>query len=239
MIPADDSATFADILARSDEHRGDGVGCVQAVVVGAGEERADVGHPGVIGERFRFHAQLLDQDVALDDRLRRDPFAAGAHDVDLRRLLVGGEVGLQVEALDAGVTVDDPTARGEGRAPHHVLARRVPGGEVEAQVGELVGQERVDIQQFGHFRGCLSFLSEFIQVFVHPLDEVTRTARVLEGEHRRALHRIVDHGALDAAAQVHYLDAAVVRRDQGALGGGQRDQKVALGVLAVDADRSG
>ena len=62
---------------------------------------------------------------------------------------------------------------------------------------------------------------------------------IFEHEDRRTLHRIVDHGAFDAAAQVQHLHAAVVRRNQGALGGGQRDQEIALGVLAVDAERSG
>ena len=60
---------------------------------------------------------------------------------------------------------------------------------------------------------------------------------VVEDEHRRALHGVGDHGALHAAGQVQHLHAAVVGRDQRALGRRHRDQELALGVLAVD--RSG
>ena len=77
-------------------------------------------------------------------------------------------------------------------------------------------------------------LADGDQVVVDPLREVARLAGGVEDEDRGALHGVVDHGAGDAAGEVEHLHAAAVGGDQRAFGGRQRDQELALGVLAVD-----
>ena len=134
------------VLAGGDEHRRDAVRRVAAVVVGAREEGADVGDAGVVVEGLGVDPHVLDQHVARDRRLGGHPLAAGAHDVDLRRLLVGREVRLQVEVADLVVVLQDPGAGGEGGAAHHVLAGGVAGGVVEAQEDQLVRQVAVDVR---------------------------------------------------------------------------------------------
>jgi hypothetical protein len=103
----------------------------------------------MVGKLFGLDAQLLDEGIPLNHRFGRHALAARAHDVDLRGLLVGGKVRLEVEAPDAGVMVDDPAACPEGRAADHVLPCRVACGEVEAEVGKLIRKERIDVLQLG------------------------------------------------------------------------------------------
>ena len=75
-----------------------------------------------------------------------------------------------------------------------------------------------------------------VDVVVHPAAEVAGAAGRLEDEHRRPLHLVVDDGAvITPPDRLSDLDAAVVRGDQGALGGGQRDEVLAPGVLPSDA----
>ena len=64
----------------------------------------------------------------------------GAHDVDLGGFFVGGEVGLEVEALDllAVVVIEDPGTGGEGGTAHHVLSAGVACLVVEPEKGEFV-----------------------------------------------------------------------------------------------------
>ncbi len=76
------------------------------------------------------------------------------------------------------------------------------------------------------------------QVVVDPLREVARVAGVVEDEDRGALHGVLDHGRRDAAGLVEDLHAAAVGGDERALGGRQRDQELALRVLAVDSQRA-
>ena len=71
------------------------------------------------------------------------------------------------------------------------------------------------------------------------VDEVAAVAGVVEDEDRRPLHAVAHHRAGDAAREVEHLHAAVVGGDQRALGGGQRDDELPLGVLAVDLERAG
>ena len=69
--------------------------------------------------------------------------------------------------------------------------------------------------------------------------ELARLHRIVEDEYRRALHVFLDHRRPDAAALVEQPHAAVVAGDQRALGGRERNVEVALGVLAVDPQRTG
>ena len=128
------------VLAGGDENGGDGVGGVEAVVVDACEDGTDVGDAVVVEELLRLDAHVLDEDVAGYDRFGGDALAAGAHDVDLGGFFVGGEVGLEVEALDllAVVVIEDPGTGGEGCAAHHVLSASVACLVVEAEKGEFV-----------------------------------------------------------------------------------------------------
>lgn len=61
----------------------------------------------------------------------------------------------------------------------------------------------------------------------------------MEYERGRALHLIVHHGRLDAAAFAEQTHSTVVAGDQGALGCRQRHIEVPPGLLAVDAQRTG
>ena len=199
----------------------------------------DVRHVVVIEERLRLDAHVLDQDIALERAFGDDALAARVHDVDLRRLLVGGQVGFQVEVLDAIVVVQDPTAGSKGGAADHVLPGGVAGGVVEAQVGELAGQVGIDVLELGHAGGGFGLFGDLGEVGPHPLDEVARLGGIVKDEDRRALHRVADHRALDAAREVEHLHAAVVGGDQRAFGGGHRHDELALRVLAVDGQRAG
>ena len=64
-------------------------------------------------------------------------------------------------------------------------------------------------------------------------------AGVVEDEDRRALHELLDDRGLDAAALAEQPHAAVVAGDQRAFARRHRDVELALGVLAVDAQRPG
>jgi hypothetical protein len=103
MMPADDSATLATSCP---------VAMNMAVMPLAEWQRRCCWRPRRSRRRWRHRsgrpalgldAHALDQHVALDHRLGGDALAARAHDVDLRRLLVGGEVRLQVEVADAAL----------------------------------------------------------------------------------------------------------------------------------------
>ena len=137
------------------------------------------------------------------------------------------------------IVVQNPTAGGEGGAPHHVLPGGIAGGVVEAQIDELVGQIVIDVEQLRHAGGGFGFVFDGGEVVLHPRDEIAPGARILEDEDRRALHGIGDDGDLHAARQVQQLHAAIVRGDERAFGGGHRDDEVALRVFAVDAQRAG
>ncbi len=80
-------------------------------------------------------------------------------------------------------------------------------------------------------------LADGDQVVVDPLREVARVAGVIEDEDRGALHGVLDHRRGDAAGLVEDLHAAAVGGDQRPLGGRERNQELALGVLAVDQQR--
>ena len=194
---------------------------------------ADVGHAPVVAQALRLHPHHVQQHVALDHALGGHPLAPGAHEVDLRRLLVGGQVGLEVEAPDGVVVLEDPAAGGEGGAAHHVLARGVAGGVVEAEVGELAGQVGLDVLQLADPGGGLRLAADVGHVLVDPVAEGPGLARGVEDEHRGALHVVALDGAGHPAGEVEHLHPAVVAGDQRALGRGQRDDELALGVLAV------
>ena len=227
------------VLPGGDEHGGDAVGRVQAVVVGSGENCAHVGDARVVVQALRLHPHVLDEHVALDGRLGHQPLAARAHHVHLRGLLVRGQVGFQIEVLDALVVVQNPAAGGEGRPADHVLPGRVAGAEVEAQVGEPGCRVIVDVLQPGHAGGGLRFFAHLVQIGLHPAHELARVAGIVEHEHRRALHRIADDRAGHPTRQVQDLHAPVVAGDQRAFGRGQGNDELTLGMLAFDVDRPG
>src|SRR4051794_12860727 len=72
---------------------------------------------------------------------------AGAQHVDLRALLVGGEVGLEEVMLDVRVLLDDPAARRLCGLAGEVLARRVAGRVVEARVEHAARRVLLDVEQ--------------------------------------------------------------------------------------------
>src|SRR5919109_52120 len=228
-----------DVLAGGDEDRGDPVGRVGAVVVGAGHEAAEVRHePGAPEELgVRVH-DLLDQ-VARDGGLRDHPLAACAQHVHLGALLVGGEVRLEEVVLELRVVGSDPLAGHRGRLPGHVLARGVPGRVVEAAEQDAARGVLLDVEQLAGPRRALGHLLDLLEVVVEPVGELARVAGALEDEGGRALHLVGHDGGGDAARLAQQPHAAVVARDQRALGGSERHVELALGVLAVDEQRPG
>lgn len=190
-----------DVLAGGDEHGGDAVGGVEAVVVGPGEDGADVGDAGHVGQVFRFHPHLLNENVALDGAFGRDALASGSHDVDLGGFLVGGEVGFEKEVDNAGVVIEYPTTSGEGGSADHVLPGGVAGGVVEAQVGEFAGEIAVYVLEFGNTGGGFGLFFDMGEVFggLYPLNEFPCGAGVGKDEDRRSLHGVAHNAALDTA----------------------------------------
>ena len=174
-----------------------------------------------------------------DRRLGHHALAAGAQHVDLRRLLVGGEVALEEEALDVGVLLEDPVAGGLGRLAGHVLAGGVAGRVVEARVEDAARRVLLDVLEAARLRRRLGDLADLVEVLVQPLAERARAAGALEQERRRALHAVVHDRRLHAAGGVQQLHAAVVGGHQRALRGRHRDVELALRVLAVDEQRPG
>ena len=72
-----------------------------------------------------------------------------------------------------------------------------------------------------------------------PVAELARLHRVVEHEHRRALHAVLDDGRLDAAALTQHPHPAVVAGDERPLGGRHRHVEVSLRVLPVHPQRAG
>ena len=97
--------------------------------------------------RFRVGMHDLDQDVALNDGLGRNPFTAGTHHVDHGGLFVCGEIGFQEETLDLDyVTIlEYPVTSRESRLANHVLTAGIAGCKVKTQVSKLVRQVIVDV----------------------------------------------------------------------------------------------
>jgi hypothetical protein len=87
------------------------------------------------------------KDLIRDHGLSHDPLAAGPEHVDLRALLVGGEVRLEEVVLDGVVVRLDPPAGGLCRFPRQVLAGGVAGGVVEARVEDAAGGVLLDLHE--------------------------------------------------------------------------------------------
>ena len=211
---------------------------MEPVVVGAGEHGSHVGHAPVVDQALGLGVHDLHQHVPPDDAFGGDPLAPGVEQVHLGGLLVRGQVGFKVEAPDGRlVLLQDPVAGGEGGSADHVLARRVAGLEVEAEEGELAGQVGVDVGQLATSGGSLGFPPDLVQVVLDPPPEGQGLPRAVEDEHRGALHVVALDRAGHTAGQVEDLHPPVVGGHQGALGGGQGDQELALGVFAPDMQR--
>src|SRR5204862_1083079 len=122
-------------------------------------------------------------------RLRHYALAARAQHVHLGGLLVGREVRLEEEVLDARVVRGDPGARRRGRLAREVLAGRVARRVVEARVEDAARRVLLDVAQLPGARGGLGGLANLVAVLVEPRRELARLPRRLEYERRRALHR--------------------------------------------------
>ena len=161
-------------------------------------------------QRLRLNAQVLEQHIALDGGLGDDAFAARAHDVDVRRLLVSSQVRLEIEMAHTRVVVNNPAAGGKSGAPHHVLPGGIARGIGEAQVGELAGQEGLNVEQLGHARACLGHFGNACKVLRHPQREVTRLLCVVKNEDGRTLHAVARNRHAAAAREIDHLHAAIV-----------------------------
>ena len=125
--------------------------------------------------------------------------------------------------------------------PDHVLPGGVAGGVVEAQEDELVGQVAC------RCRCSLATLDVASACLADRRRSCSSTQCRSRGRRARSRRRTPARAACcrpttvqrDAARQVEHLDAAVVGGDQRALGGRQRDEELALRVLAVDLERAG
>ena len=133
-----------------------------------------------------------------------------------------------------------PLARGLGRLRGHVLTGGIAGGEVDTQIEQRADLVLADVGELAR-RGSSPRRSRGSPslVLFDPVAELARLQGVVEDEHRRALHVVLDHRRLDAAAFAQHPHPAVVAGDQGALGGRQRHVEISPGVLTVDAQRTG
>ena len=179
------------------------------------------------------------EELVGDRRLGHHALAARVQHVDLRALLVRREVRLQEPLLDAVVLRRDPRGRRLRRLAGEVLARGVAGRVVEARVEDAAGRVLLDVLQPPGARRGLGHLLDLVEVLVEPHAERPRLARAGEDEGRRALHAVVEHGGLHAARLVEELHAAVVGGHERPLGRRERHVELALGLLAVDEQRTG
>ncbi len=124
------------------------------------------------------------------------------------------------------------------RAANHILARRVARREIESQVHELARDVWVNVLQFRDGGSRLRFPPDLGCVPLHPRNKFASRASIAEDKHGCALHGIGEHRAPHTAAQVENLAATIVRGNQRPFGGCQRNQKLAVGVFAMDLDRA-
>ena len=157
----------------------------------------------------------------------------------MRVLLVGVDRAGQPVLGAARVVGLHPLARGLRRLRGHVLTGGVAGGEVDPQVEQRTDLVLADVGELARARGRLGDGADLVLVPIDPVAELARLHGVVEDEHRRALHAVLDDGRLDAAALAEHAHPAVVAGDERALGGRQRHVEVSLRVLAVDAQRTG
>src|ERR1044071_1656974 len=192
-----------------------------------------------LGREYGVQPDVLDLELKQVDRLLlcSDGLYGGASVGSIQRVLGSREAPTRVARARPGGA--DPLARRGGRLATHVLSGGVAGREVEAQEPRRADLVLLDVIELADARGRLGGLLDRREALADPGAELTRGHRVGQQEHRRALHELLDHGGLDAAARVEQAHPAAVAGDQRALGGRQRDVEVALRVLAVDPDRAG
>ena len=157
----------------------------------------------------------------------------------MRVLLIGVHRAGQPILGPARIVRLHPLARGLCRLRGHVLAGGVAGREVDPQVEQRTNLVLADIGELARVRGRLGDGADLLLALIDPGAELTRLQGVVEDEHGRALHVVLDDGRLDAAAFAEHAHAAVVAGDERALGGGQRHIELSPRVLAVDPQRAG
>ena len=135
--------------------------------------------------------------------------------------------------------IEDPAAGGKCSTPHHVLPGRITGSVIEAQKGKLGRQKTINISEFGNGRRGFCFLTDFIDILVYPRNEIPRAASIRKYKHRSALHGIIHHSGFNPATHIKQFHTAIIRGHQRAFGSRHWDQKIALGILAVDGYRPG
>src|SRR5579883_2036189 len=86
---------------------------------------------------------------------------------------------------------------------------------------------------------CLSGRLDRDEVLFDPVAEIACLDRVLEDEHRGALHSFFDHGSSDAPACGEKAHATVITCDERAFGSGERNVEIALRLFAQDVDGPG
>ena len=133
----------------------------------------------------------------------------------------------------------NPSAGSPGRTPDHVLPGRISGGVVEAQVSQRADRVLLDLDQLPDAGGRLGGGGDLVVVLGEPHAEFARLERIVEHEHRRSLHAVVDHRCPHATGLAEQPHAPVVTGHERALGGRQRDVVVARRMLTVDSQRSG
>ena len=70
--------------------------------------------------------------LALNGRLGNHPFTPGTHNINLRGLFIGGEVGLQIKVFNAFIMIEDPAAGGTAAALPG-MARRATWSATESR----------------------------------------------------------------------------------------------------------
>src|SRR5207302_3319472 len=121
------------------------------------------------------------------------------HDVDLRGLLVGGEVRLQLEVADSVVVLGDPLARCGGRSTRHVLPRGIAALEVETKKSILARRVLLDVAQRTSAGRGLRLLLDLAEVLDDPVAERPGVVGAVEAERRGSLNGVVDHGGRNAS----------------------------------------
>ena len=193
----------------------------------------------VLEQRLRIDAHETPQNVLADDRLGDNAPAAREKHVDARVLLVGVHVAGEDVSRAARIGLRNPLARRERGFADHVLSGGVAGRVVESQVSQRPDGELLDPDQLADAGRGFRLLFDRREIVVDPAAEHARASRVLEDEHRRALHGAFDDRRLHPAAFRQQPHASIVARDQRPLGRRERHEEIALRVLSVNPKRAG
>ena len=133
----------------------------------------------------------------------------------------------------------DPFAGGKRRFARHVLAGSVTRRVVETQMPQRPNRILIDVLQLARPRRRLRGGLDRVEILFDPFAEFARLQRVLPDEYRRALHILLDDRGLHAPTFGEKPHTAAIARNKRSFRGRHGYKKIALGMFAIDAQRSG